>query len=394
MSREFSIISAGPGQPAFLTARARQAIIDAGARYACGRIAGMLTSLCGDWRLCPAEDVFSRAAEAKEKQIAIVIAGDAGCYGGIQELAAQLRTHGAVRVYPGISDMQYFCAQLGESYDDARWIDHGSCDVLAALSYHRKVLLSGVYAAGEVCEELCCAGLGGLRVAIGIRLGTGREQIIDSTAEALRGLRFDAPAALLLFNEAATDPLRPIFDADMTMAGAVRIGQEVRWNAANLLQLSPADTVYDLGAGNGAASMEFARRVCEGRVFAVEEDAAANDLIMRNRQTLGCYNVRLAHGQAISAMQPLPAPNAAFIGPDAGNLQDILTALKKKNEQVRVVIAADSAERLGEAQTALAALKFRHIEISQLLLSHARTLGSYTMMLAGETMFLLSARKG
>lgn len=395
MNPEVSIISAGPGHPGLLTGRARQAIISADEIYACGRVAGSLASLRGDWRLCPAEDVAELVADAAGKRTAIVLSGDAGFFGNVCALAERLRAHGAVHIYPGISSVQYLCAQIGESYDDAHWIADGVCDLLAAISYRHKVclVLDDARTAGDVCEQLHAGGLGGLRVVVGTRLGTGREQILDSTAEALRGLNFDAPAILLLVNPSATDPLRPVFDADLIMGNGAKVGQEVRWNAANLLRVRPQDTVYDLGAGNGAVSMELARRAREGRVFAVEEHAGARDLIARNREALGCYNVRLIHGQGAADMQPLPMPDAAFIGTGAGNLREILGALKEKNPQVRVVVAADSVERLGEAQMALSLLQFRHVTASQLLLSRARTLGNYTMMLAGETMFLLSAGK-
>ena len=89
----------------------------------------------------------------------------------------------------------------------------------------------------------------------------------------------------------------------------------------------------------------------------------------------------------------LPAPDAAFIGSGAGSLREILGMLKEKNPKVRVVVAADSLERVSEAQMALSTLRYKHVEVSQLLLSRARQLGKYNLMMAGEAMFLLSAGK-
>ena len=57
MSRQFSIISAGPGQPGMLTERARDAVVQAEEAYACGRVAGALALLRADWKLCPAENL-------------------------------------------------------------------------------------------------------------------------------------------------------------------------------------------------------------------------------------------------------------------------------------------------------------------------------------------------
>ena len=99
----------------------------------------------------------------------------------------------------------------------------------------------------------------------------------------------------------------------------------------------------------------------------------------------------LCAGETMKAVKPLPAPDAVFVGTGAGSLREILGMLKEKNEHVRVVIAADSLERLSEAQMALSTHRYKHVEVSQLLLSRARQLGKYNLMMAGETMFLLSA---
>lgn len=394
MSRQFSIISAGPGQPGMLTERARDAVVQAEEAYACGRVAGALALLRADWKLCPAEELAELAIESDKEKIVIVVNGDAGFFGGLTQMAETLQPHGTVQVYPGMSSVQYLCARLGESYDDGVWLKDGACDLLAAVSYHRKLffLMEGGRGPGALCTELCAAGLGELEIAVGTRLATGREHVVRGTAQSLRGKVFAAPALVMILNDKATDPMRPIFDSDLTAGeGIPMIRQEVRWNAVNLLGVRPEETVYDLGAGNGAVAMELARKANRGQVYAVDEHADAVDLIQRNRDTLGCRNVRIVRGETMKAVKPLPAPDAVFVGTGAGSLREILGMLKEKNEHVRVVIAADSLERLSEAQMALSTHRYKHVEVSQLLLSRARQLGKYNLMMAGETMFLLSA---
>lgn len=396
MSRQFSIISSGPGQPGLLTGQAREAIVEADEAYACGRVAGALAALRADWRLCPAENLAEIAAESKKDNIAIAVGGDTGFFSGLPQMMDRLKPLGTVQVYPGMSSVQYLCAQAGESYDDGVWMEDGKCDLTAAVSYRRKIflLMDGGRGPGALCTELCTAGLGELRVVVGTRLATGREHVVAGTAQSLRGKVFAAPALVMLINEKAGDPLRPVFDADLTAgAGVPMVRQEVRWNAANLLAVQPEEIVYDLGAGNGAMAMELARKANAGQVYAVDEHANAVDLILRNRDALGCRNVRIVRGETMKATRTLPAPDAAFIGSGAGSLREILGMLKEKNPKVRVVVAADSLERVSEAQMALSTLRYKHVEVSQLLLSRARQLGKYNLMMAGETMFLLSAGK-
>lgn len=392
MSRTFSIISAGPGQPGLLTGRAREAIEQADEAYAAGRAAGALASLRRDWKLCPAAEAAARAAESDAEKVAVLVAGDAGFFAHVERMRALLEPKGEVRVYPGMSSVQYLCARIGESYDDVFWLEDGAQDLLAAVSYHPKVciLLGRAHTPAALCAELCAAGLGKMRVVVGTRLGTGREHIADQPAQLLRAKKFAAPALVLLFQDSPAEPSRPVFDADLSgMDGAVP--QEVRWNAVNLLRVQPGDTVYDIGAGSGAVAVELARRARAGRVYALEENQEKLSQLAHNREAVGSFNVRPAPGKVLETMQGLPAPDAAFVGTKAGGLREVLGALKDKNDKVRVVVAADSLERLSEAQLALSALRFKNVAVSQLLVSRGRTLGSYTMMLAGETMFLLSA---
>lgn len=394
MSRTFSIIGAGPGQSGLLTGRAQEVITKAQEAYATGRTAGALAALRKDWKLCPAADLAERAAESTSEQIAILVSGDAGFYARLDAMRKVLEPHGSVEVYPGMSSLQYLCAQIGESYDDVFWMESGKQDLLAALSYHSKVclLLEGNHTPAAVCTQLCAAGLGRLRVVVGTRLGTGREHIVDQTAQLLRNKKFAAPAILLLFQQAPTDPNRPIFDTDLVgMDGMLR--QEVRWNAANLLRVKPDETVYDMAAGNGAVGLELARKACEGRVYAFEENEDKMSLLVRNREALGGWNLCPAPGKWKDAIQSAPAPDAAFVGTGVADIHETLAALKEKNSHVRVVVAADSLERLSQTQLALTALHFKNQSVSQLLLTRGRTLGSYTMMLAGETVFLLCAGK-
>lgn len=394
MSRTFSLIGAGPGQPGFLTARARKAIASADEAYAAGRTAGALASLRKEWKLCPAEDAAEIAAESKKKHVAVLLNGDTGFFSEVERMREVLAPHGEVEVYPGVSSVQYLCAQIGESWDTVFWMKPGACDLLAAVSYHSKVclVLERTQSPAAVCAELCAAGLGKMRVVIGTRLGTGREHIEDQTAQLLRSKKFGALAVMLLLQDNPAVPLRPVLDTDLVGADD-HFPQEMRWNAINLLDVQPDDTVYVVGAGNGAMAIELARRAHEGRVYALEENEEQMSLLARNRETLGGWNVRAAHGKIAAAMQPLTAPDAAFVDANAGELRGILAALREKNPHVRVVLAADTLERLSESQLVLAGLRYRNVTVSQLLLSHGRVDEAQTVMQGGQTLFLLRAGK-
>ena len=154
--------------------------------------------------------------------------------------------------------------------------------------------------------------------------------------------------------------------------------------------MQPRDTVWDVGAGTGAMTLELARRACDGMVYAVERDTDALALLDENRRKLGGYNVQIVAGSAPEALQALPAPDCVFVGGSGGGMRRILALAKEKNPAVRVVVTAIALETLEEARHALINLGFATVEVSQLAASRGKAVGPYTMLTALNPVFILS----
>ena len=168
--------------------------------------------------------------------------------------------------------------------------------------------------------------------------------------------------------------------------------EEVRWVSVSKLAVQPRDTVWDVGAGTGAVTLELARRASDGLVYAVERSADAVKLLGENRRRLGGYNVRIIDGAAPAALEALPAPDCVFVGGSGGAMRCILQAAKRKNPAVRVAVNAIALETLHAAQAALAELGFAEIEVVQLAAARGRVVGPYTMMTANNPVFILSGK--
>lgn len=125
------------------------------------------------------------------------------------------------------------------------------------------------------------------------------------------------------------------------------LGPEVR--AFVLAKLGPrlGDMVWDVGAGHGEIAVECAR--FGAAVVAVERDPARCEVIRRNVIAHG-VKVALARGQAPPALEPLPDPDAVFVG---GGGPDVLAACAARSP-TSLVCAVRTVERL---PTALAVLR-------------------------------------
>lgn len=396
MSRTISIIGTGTGHSGILTEKATEIIKTADEVYASGKIAGTLITLRKDWRVVPFSDMKELAIESKKSHIALLLEGDIGFFDKGEQLYNDLKKYADVKCYAGISSVQYLCAKTCQSYDKIYWLEYGKEDLLSAVSYNQRVavLLSGDTIPDHICRKLCDAGLGDIRVTVGSRLATGRERIAQDEARLLRDYEFANPSVVIIENPNFHNRNATLFDSELTM-GENAISQEIRWSALNLMRIRPTDNIINIGAGSGEMAVELARTAYKGSVLAIEENKHEFDMLLRNRETLGCYNIKALYGNSLEMLEHNIKfiPDAVFVGENVRGIKRILQSLKHKNDKIRVVIAANNLERLSEAQSALASLRFAAVEVSQLNISRSKVMGKHTMMLASDTAFLLCGGK-
>lgn len=390
MARTFYIIGAGMGTPDTLIGEARRALDKADAVFATARLAALSAKAV----VCPFGELAARAANENGQTVAVLVSGDVGFFSAAARLREQLQPHGDVRLICGLSSLQYFCAKVGVPYDDVcvRSLHGRAGSILGAVSYHKKVfvLTGGAQNAQTVCRTLADAGLGGLTVHLGENLGIETERIAYGTAAELAEQPCGDLAVLLVEHPDAVNAAAPLRDSMFTRAKVPMTKEEVRWTACGRLAVQPGDTVWDVGAGTGAMTLELARRACDGMVYAVERDADALALLDENRRKLGGYNVQVIAGHAPEALETLPAPDCVFVGGSGGKMRRILELAKEKNPAVRVVVTAIALETLEETRRALLDLGFAGVEVSQLAASRGKAVGPYTMMTALNPVFILS----
>lgn len=392
VQRTFTIIGAGMGTMDTLTGEAVRALETAEAVFATKRLAALSPKA----EVCAFSELAEQAIQCTEKHISLLVSGDVGFFSAAGKLRERLLPHGEVQLVPGLSSMQFMCAKCGISYENLCFKSlHGrSGSILGAVSYHEATfaLTGGENNAQTVCKCLTEAGLGDLPVHLGENLGAENERVLHSTAAELAELSCADLAVLLVENPRAVNKNEPIRDEMLTRAKVPMTKEEVRWVSVNRLAARPSDTVWDVGAGTGAVTLELARKAYDGTVYAVECKSEAAVLLHGNRTKLGGYNVKIIEGHAPEVLENLPAPDCVFVGGSGGELREILALAKAKNPAVRVVVNAIALETLFAAQTALQELGFNDIQITQLAATRGRSVGAYTMLTANNPVFILSGR--
>ncbi len=323
----------------------------------------------------------------------VLFSGDSGFYSGTKTLLPLLWENGLeAEIFPGISSLQSFAAHLGMSWQNWRLCSaHGvECDPLAEIMCGQPCffLTGGSGTPAGICSELTKAGLGELKVWTGENLGYENESVSRGTAEEFADREF-APLSVLLTDAV---PVRKktapgILDEDFIRGKVPMTKREIRAVIPSLLRLSPNDICWDIGAGTGSVSIEFALQ-CRG-VWSLERDSEALDLIHRNRAKFHAWNLRVIETAAPAGMEVLPKPDAVFVGGSGGHLTEILRAVKKANPAARICVSAIALETLALASNVLSELGYS-VNVTQISISRAKPAGNLNLLMAQNPVFLIT----
>lgn len=400
MKPNITVVGIGLGNPDTMTIEVRKAVEQADALVGASRMFQSFSHLGKpSFPAVLPEDIRRIVEEHLEfSQICILMSGDVGFYSGAKKLPEVLSGY-SVRFLPGISSLVYFCAKLGVSWDDVRWVSaHGrEDDILPTIRTNRKTfLLTGsTRPVSSICQELCEAGLGQLTVHAGERLSYPEERIVTGTAKELAGQNFDSLSVMLVENP---HPVQPEFsthgipDEEFIRAKVPMTKFEVRCAAVSLIRTKPGGIIWDVGAGTGSVSVEAALANPGGTVYAVEMKPEAVELIRQNREKFGAWNLVPVEGAAPGALDNLPAPDAVFIGGSTGNMPEIFAVIQKKNPAAKVVVSAISLETLAQAIDCFAKFQLQNTEISQIMAARAKEAGAYHLMMGQNPVYLISGQ--
>ncbi|MFG1945489.1 precorrin-6Y C5,15-methyltransferase (decarboxylating) subunit CbiT [Nonomuraea sp. NPDC048826] len=291
-------------------------------------------------------DTLDAHIEQGEGPAVVITEGDPGFFGVVRTL----RGHGLEPdVLPATSIVTRAFACAGLNWEDALVVapagPHQLARVVNACRAHPKValLVAPGVGPGEIARELAPTTPRALIVCED--LGGPDERVTHSRMGEATTRPWKDPDVVLV-----VDPLHRRTEQSW-VAGAQpgpagwalpfesRLPAEVR--AYVLAKLGPrlGDLVWDVGAGDGEIAVECAR--FGAAVVAVERDADACARLRANVLSHG-VKVALTRGQAPPALEPLPDPDAVFVG---GGGLDVIVACAARRPR-SLVCALKTVERV------------------------------------------------
>lgn len=304
-----------------------------------------------------------------------------------------------IRQLCGISSVQYFASRLQIPWEDITLMsDHGRRqNIVGMLNTHEKVftLTDGDKGVRRLSSELLRYGLGSVKMYVGCQLSYPEEEILTGGPEQFLDFEREGVLAVLLIHEEAKEAsVSHGIPDELFVRGKVPMTkEEVRSISISKLALRRDSVVYDIGAGTGSIAAECAKIAVNGKVYAIEKNPEALELIEKNKHYHRAWNIDTIAGEAPEVLEGLEAPTHAFIGGSSGKLERILKVLWQKSPQVRVVLNVISLETLQEAVELLKKYEIKQQEIVQVTVAKAKQLGSHHLMMGQNPVYIITLQK-
>lgn len=398
MNHPILVVGVGSDGPASLCEATRQRIAQADWLWGSERLLSFWTDHPAAKTVISAAtlDQLDLLRSRGERQVVILASGDPGFYG----IAGTLLRHfprEEVEIIPHVSMLQLAFARAHIEWSDAVFTSAHARPLSEVIGWAKRTAKLGILTdphntPAVIARALLAAGLEDCRTVVAENLGLPEERLIDTCLTQLVDQEFAPLNVLLLIRDAAWRP-HPMFVLRPDVAYCHRDGMitkaEIRALSLAALALAENDTVWDIGAGSGAMSIECAQIAWRGQVFAIERAPEGVAIIRDNLARFGVLNVTVVEGEAPAALEGLPPPQAVFIGGSGGKLVAILEHVSQVAPLgCRLVLTLATLEHLNQAKGYLEAMGWT-TQLLQVNIARGQPIGEGTRLAPLNPVFLL-----
>ena len=395
-----NLIGIGLGNPNLLTKAAYTAISNSSIIIGAKRIAESIRSDFSDktyFTEYNTEKILDIINSNTDSEIAVVFSGDISLFSGGSKLFERLKAfkNCKINTFPGISSLSYLCAKTNTDMAKVKILSfHGKDELL----YHNIdsneytfIITSKGEGAKEICRKLISFGFFELDITLGENLSYVNERITTAKPGDFLDMDISDLNCMIIFNPDSEKAISFGLHDEVFARDKVPITKsEVRAVILSKLNISSDSICYDIGAGSGSVSIEMAGLAYEGKVYAVEKNPVAIELIKKNIHNFNAENVELIFAKAPEGLDHILEADKIFIGGSGGELNTVMDMIFASQKHPTIVISAITLETVAQITDILKKSKEYgyDTEVTAINVSKSKEVGPYNMMMAQNMVFI------
>ena len=405
--RNINLVGIGLGNPNLLTKAAYKAIESSNIIIGARRIVESIKEDFADklyYIEYNTEKIFEIIKENIGNEIAVVFSGDISLFSGSIKLFERLNAaiedrkvfkDCKINTFPGISSLSYLCAKTNTDISKVKILSfHGKEELL----YHNIdsneytfIITSKADGVKKICRKLIEFGFFELDIILGENLSYDNERITKANASKFLDMEISDLNCMIISNPDADKSISFGLSDEVFVRDKVPITKsEVRAIIMSKLDIQTDSICYDIGAGSGSVSIEMSRLAYDGKVYAIEKNPLAVELIQKNIHNFSAENIELIHAKAPDGLDNIINADKIFIGGSGGELISMMEMIFTSKKNPTIVISAITMETIAQITdiVKIAKEKGYYTEITAINVSKSKEVGPYNMMMAQNMVFI------
>ena len=405
--RNINLVGIGLGNPNLLTKAAYKAIESSNIIIGARRIVESIKEDFADklyYIEYNTEKILEIIKENIGNEIAVVFSGDISLFSGSIKLFERLNAaiedkkvfkDCKINTFPGISSLSYLCAKTNTDISKVKILSfHGKEELL----YHNIdsneytfIITSKADGVKKICRKLIEFGFFELDIILGENLSYDNERITKAEASKFLDMEISDLNCMIISNPDADKSISFGLSDEVFVRDKVPITKsEVRAIIMSKLDIQTDSICYDIGAGSGSVSIEMSRLAYDGKVYAIEKNPLAVELIQKNIHNFSAENIELIHAKAPDGLDNIINADKIFIGGSGGELISMMEIIFTSKKNPTIVISAITMETIAQITdiVKIAKEKGYYTEITAINVSKSKEVGPYNMMMAQNMVFI------
>lgn len=320
-------------------------------------------------------------------RLAVVTQGDVCLLNGIAEFIKNLKGF-EVKIVQGVSSIAYLAARLGIDWTNCVTVDSRTDNVLKAVAENKGVFVFTNGDTNDVINLLKNNGFENVAACVAERLSFDDEKITTGYVYEVADGAYDA-LTVMYFENINYGKASSLVNENNIIKGSLHIfNKNLRAVLMRDMDLRANEVIYDIGAGCGAMTVEMALLSEKSRIYAIDNDELALELVERNCQLYTISNVRTIIGDAIEVTGELPKADAVLIENYYGDAVDLVKCVARFNN-VRVVVVTSSFDTAYKLLDTMHKNYFEQVEFKQINITEGKNYGNGTNMVPAENCFVI-----